>query len=95
MFRLYAPVWLVRLAYVVKVRSSHELESSRQFPAPADLSARLENVLKQLPGEQRVVVELAYRAKWSREEIATILNCSVESVADLMIEGTKALKRVI
>jgi DNA-directed RNA polymerase specialized sigma24 family protein len=72
-----------------------ELESSRQFPAAADLSARLEDVLKQLPGEQRVVVELAYRFKWSREDIATILNRSVESVANLMIEGTKALNRVI
>jgi hypothetical protein len=69
MFRVYAPAWLARLAYVVEVRSFHELESSRQFPAEADLSARLEDVLKQLPGEQRVVVELAYRSLNGRARI--------------------------
>jgi DNA-directed RNA polymerase specialized sigma24 family protein len=95
MFRLYTPAWLTRLAYVVEVRHFHEMESSRQLPAAADLSARLEDVLKQLPGEQRVVVELAYRFKWSREDIATILNSSVESVSSLMIAGTTALKRVV
>jgi len=92
---LYAPAWLVRLAYLVKVRSSHELKSARQSAAPADLRVRLEVALKQLPGEQSLVVELAYRSKWSREEIAPILNCSVESVTALMIEGTRALKRAI
>jgi DNA-directed RNA polymerase specialized sigma24 family protein len=95
MFRLYAPAWLARLAYVVEGRPFLELKSSRHFPAAADLSARLEDVLKQLPGEQRVVVELAYRFKCSREDIATILNSSVESVSKLMIEGTTALKRVV
>jgi DNA-directed RNA polymerase specialized sigma24 family protein len=95
MFRLYAPAWLERLAYVVEVMPFHELKSSRQFPAAAGLSARLEDVLKQLPGEQRVVVELAYRFKWSREDIATILNRSIESVSSLMIEGTTALKRAV
>lgn len=95
MSRLYPPAWLARLADVVAVGPFHELKSSRQFPAAADLSARLEDVLRQLPGEQRVVVELAYRFKWSREDIATILNSSVESVSNLMIEGTTALKRVV
>jgi DNA-directed RNA polymerase specialized sigma24 family protein len=95
MFRLCSPAWLARLAYVVGGRSFRELESSRQIPAAADLSARLEDVLKQLPGEQRVVVELAYRFKWSREDIATMLNSSVESVSRLMVEGTAALKRVV
>jgi DNA-directed RNA polymerase specialized sigma24 family protein len=95
MFRLCAPAWLARLAYVVGRRPFNELESSRQFPAVADLSARLEDVLRQLPGEQRLVVELAYRFKWSGEDIATILNSSVESVSKLMIEGTTALKRVV
>jgi DNA-directed RNA polymerase specialized sigma24 family protein len=95
MFKLYAPAWLARLAYVVEGHPLRELESSRQFPAAADLSARLNDVLKQLPGEQRVVVELTYRLRWSREDIATILNSSVESVSKLMIEGTTALKRVV
>jgi DNA-directed RNA polymerase specialized sigma24 family protein len=94
MFNLYAPAWLARLAYFVKGHPLGELESSGQFPAVADLSARLNDVLKQLPGEQRVVVELTYRLRWSREDIATILNSSVESVSKLMIEGTTALKRV-
>ncbi len=76
-------------------RPLHHSESLRPFPAAADLSAQLEELLKQLPGEQRAVVELAYRFKWSREDIATILNSSVESVSKLMIEGTKALQRVI
>jgi hypothetical protein len=57
MFKLYAPAWLATLAYVVEGHPLRELESSRQFPAAADLSARLNDVLKQLPGEQRVVVD--------------------------------------
>lgn len=95
MLRLYALAWLARLAYVVEGRPALESKSSRQFPTAADLSARLEGALKQLPGEQRVVVELAYRFKCSREDIATILNSSVESVSKLMIEGTTALRRVV
>jgi DNA-directed RNA polymerase specialized sigma24 family protein len=94
MFGLFATAWRGSLAYVVKVRRFHELKSARQFPAPGDRCAQFEEVLKQLPGEQRIVVELGYPFKRSREDIVTILNCSVESVADLMAEGTKALKRL-
>jgi DNA-directed RNA polymerase specialized sigma24 family protein len=79
----------------VEKRHLHQSESPRRFPAAADLSARLEEALKKLPGEQRAVVELAYRYKRSREDIATVLNSSVESISILMLEGTAALKRVI
>lgn len=95
MFKLYALAWLATLVYVVEGDPLLELESSRQLPGAADVSARLNDVLKQLPGEQRVVVELTYRLRWSRENIATILNSSVESVSKLMIEGTTAQKRVV
>ena len=95
MFRWHPPALLARLLYVVEERPFLQSESPRRFPAAADLSARLEEALKKLPGEQRAVVELAYRFKLSREDIATTLNSSVESISILMLEGTNALKRVI
>jgi DNA-directed RNA polymerase specialized sigma24 family protein len=70
MFSWYAPAWLARLAHFAEGRPSHELESPREFPAAADFSARLERILEQLPGERRVVVELAYRYKCQNRQIA-------------------------
>jgi DNA-directed RNA polymerase specialized sigma24 family protein len=92
MFRMYAPAWLISLTYIAKGRASQKVEPSRHDPAPAPLRARLDDVLKRLPREQRVVVELAYRLKWSREDIATLLNCSVEAVAGLMTQAAESLK---
>jgi RNA polymerase sigma factor (sigma-70 family) len=60
-----------------------------------DLSARIADALPHLPTEQRVILELAYHFKCSREDIARILNCSVETVMTRMSEGTKALKQII
>jgi len=67
----------------------------RQSQAPADLSNLIADALPHLPAEQRVILELAYRTKCSREDIARILNCSVETVMTRMSEGTKALKQII
>jgi DNA-directed RNA polymerase specialized sigma24 family protein len=93
-----ALAWLARFARfasVAKTPGLPEWEAALQVPAGADLRARLAQVLEQLPSEQRVVVELAYRFKCSREEIAAILNCSVDSVADLMPQITPAVERLI
>ena len=94
MFKLYAPAWLARLAYVVEGHPLRELESSRQFPAAADLSARLNDVLKQLPGEQRVVVELTYRLRWSREDIC-LVGLLPKAPSSPMAGGLNAAKQYI
>lgn len=95
MFKWYPPALPAGRLYVLEERPFHQSESPRRFPAAAYLSAPLEEALKSLPREQRVVVELAYRFKWSREDIATILNSSVEAISKLMLEGTAALKHVV
>jgi RNA polymerase sigma factor (sigma-70 family) len=66
----------------------------RQSQAPADLSTRIADALPHLPTEQRVILELAYHFKCSREDIARILNCSVETVMTRMSEAAKALKQI-
>jgi DNA-directed RNA polymerase specialized sigma24 family protein len=50
------------------------------------------DALSHLPTEQRVTLELAYRFQYSREDIARVLNCSVEAVMTQMSEATRALR---
>jgi RNA polymerase sigma factor (sigma-70 family) len=90
-----APAWLVRTACIVGFQIRRDLDPSRQAQVPADLSTRIADALRHLPTEQRVILELAYRFKCSREDIARGLNCSVETVMTQMSEGTKALRQII
>ena len=92
---MYAPAWLVRSARIVGFQIRRDLAPSRHAQAPADLSTRIADALPHLPTEQRVILELAYRFKCSREDIARVLNCSVETVMTQMSEGTKALRHMI
>jgi DNA-directed RNA polymerase specialized sigma24 family protein len=94
MLRWNSSALLANLAYVVEERAFDYSQSLRQLSTAEDFCAQLEEILKRLPREQRLVVELAYRFRLSREDIATILNTSVESVSKLMIEGTTALTAV-
>jgi RNA polymerase sigma factor (sigma-70 family) len=92
---VYAPAWLVRSASIVGFQIRRDLVPLRQSQAPADLSTRIADALPHLPAEQRVILELAYRFKCSREDIARVLNCSVETVMTRMSEGIKALRHII
>lgn len=90
-----APAWLVRTACIVGLQIRRDSDPSRQAHASADLTTRIAGALPHLPTEQRVILELAYRFKSSREDIAKVLNCSVETVMSQMLEGTKALRHLI
>jgi RNA polymerase sigma factor (sigma-70 family) len=92
---VYAPAWLVKTACIVGFQIRRDSDPSRQSQAPADLSTRIADALRHLPTEQRVILELAYLFKCSREDIARVLNCSVETVMAQMSEGTKSLRHII
>jgi DNA-directed RNA polymerase specialized sigma24 family protein len=67
----------------------------RQSQPPADLSTRIADALRRLPTEHRVTLQLAYHFKCSREDIARVLNCSVETVMTRMSDAAKALRHIV
>jgi RNA polymerase sigma-70 factor (ECF subfamily) len=55
----------------------------------------LERGLAQLPPEQRLAVELCYELGYSCEEIATIMNCPVNTVKTRLFHARAKLQRLL
>jgi RNA polymerase sigma-70 factor, ECF subfamily len=79
-------------------RFAEEGEAPEQFEEPwlqAELREWLAVGLGKLPHEQRMVLELAYHAGHSCEEIATIIQCPVNTVKTRMFHARRKLKGLL
>jgi RNA polymerase sigma-70 factor (ECF subfamily) len=75
------------------VADERQLEELTEEPWPAhETSEWLGVALARLPLEQRMVLELAYHAGHSCEEIATIMSCPVNTVKTRMFHARRKLK---
>jgi len=75
-----------------------ESEAPEQVEEPwlqAELREWLGVALAKLPHEQRVVLELAYHVGHSCEEIATIMQCPVNTVKTRMFHARRKLKTLL
>lgn len=82
-----------------------KLMDSAQWNEPSDLSSEpsssiesldaLGYALRSLPPKQRAVIELTYRYGYSYEEIATIVDCPVNTVKTRMFHARANLKRIV
>jgi RNA polymerase sigma-70 factor (ECF subfamily) len=70
---------------------THSDESSRS----QELRDWLDRGLTQLPPEQRLAVELCYELGYSCEEIATIMNCPVNTVKTRLFHARAKLQRLL
>ena len=67
----------------------------RQRPGTEELRDWLGQALAQLPVEQRLAVELCYELGYSCEEIATIMNCPVNTVKTRLFHARAKLQRLL
>lgn len=67
-------------------------DSPHSVALTAEVSLHLAQALEQLPGEQRLAVELRYLGQQSLQEIADQMERSVSSVAGLIRRGVVALE---
>ena len=77
---------------------AEEGEAPEQFEEPwlqAELREWLGLALDKLPHEQRIVLELAYHLGHSCEEIATIMQCPVNTVKTRMFHARRKLKGLL
>ena len=77
---------------------AEESEAPEQFEEPwlqAELREWLGAALGKLPHEQRMVLELAYNVGHSCEEIATIMQCPVNTVKTRMFHARRKLKGLL
>ncbi len=77
---------------------AEEGEAPEQFEDPwlhAELREWLGVALEKLPHEQRMVLELAYHVGHSCEEIATIMQCPVNTVKTRMFHARRKLKGLL
>ena len=75
-----------------------DIEAALGTEEPAqreELSEWLEVALRRLPLEQRMVIELAYHVGHSCEEIATIMQCPVNTVKTRMFHARRKLKTLL
>lgn len=71
-------------------------EAGSEEPArQKEIGGWLDAALQQLPLEQRMVIELAYHAGHSREEIASIMQCPVNTVKSRMLKARRKLKTLL
>jgi RNA polymerase sigma factor (sigma-70 family) len=61
----------------------------------ADLRDLLDHALRQLPEEQRAVVELTYFHGCSYQEIAAVMDCPVNTVKTRMFHARAKLKKLL
>lgn len=61
----------------------------------AEMSQWIWSALKQLPVEQRLVVEFAYNYGHSCEEIAQIMNCPINTVKTRLFHARDKLRRLL
>ena len=73
-----------------------EAEGGSEEPAKQEeLSEWLDVALQRLPLEQRMVIELAYHVGHSCEEIASIMECPVNTVKTRMFHARRKLKGLL
>ena len=66
----------------------HHMES-------AELGAKLQEALKQLPEKQRVAIVMFTIEQMPQKDVANALNCSVEAVKWHVFQGRKKLKEIL
>ncbi len=73
-----------------------EAEAAAEEPAQQEeLNEWLDVALRRLPLEQRTVIELAYQLGHSCEEIASIMQCPVNTVKTRMFHARRKLKALL
>ncbi len=73
-----------------------EAEAAAEEPAQQEeLNEWLDVALRRLPLEQRTVIELAYQLGHSCEEIASIMQCPVNTVKTRMFHARRKLKTLL
>jgi RNA polymerase sigma-70 factor, ECF subfamily len=73
-----------------------EAEAAADEPAKQEeLNEWLDMALRRLPLEQRMVIELAYHVGHSCEEIASIMQCPVNTVKTRMFHARRKLKTLL
>jgi RNA polymerase sigma-70 factor (ECF subfamily) len=73
-----------------------EAEAAAEEPAQQEeLTEWLDVALRRLPLEQRMVIELAYHVGHSCEEIASIMQCPVNTVKTRMFHARRKLKTLL
>ena len=73
-----------------------EAEAAAEEPArQEELNEWLDVALRRLPLEQRMVIELAYHVGHSCEEIASIMQCPVNTVKTRMFHARRKLKTLL
>ena len=73
-----------------------EAEAGSEEPAKQEeLNEWLDVALQRLPLEQRMVIELAYHVGHSCEEIASIMQCPVNTVKTRMFHARRKLKTIL
>jgi RNA polymerase sigma-70 factor, ECF subfamily len=97
--------WIFGIAYrraLKSLRSLHAVdgggehqEASEDPGAHFELSDWLATALEQLPVDQRVVLELAYHAGHSCEEISSITDCPVNTVKTRMFHARRKLRSLL
>jgi len=89
---------LKTLRYAGPPPSDADVEAAAGTEEPAqqeELNEWLDVALQRLPLEQRTVIELAYHVGHSCEEIATIMQCPVNTVKTRMFHARRKLKGIL
>jgi RNA polymerase sigma-70 factor (ECF subfamily) len=101
--------WIMGIAYHVSMktlrtmsrRSEHEqpirdsIERTHEPGSETEACDWVAAALKQLPEEQRTVLELSYQLGHSCKEIADRVNCPVNTVKTRMFYGRRRLRRLL
>lgn len=86
----------LRYAGPAPIDSEIETEAAGEEPAKQEeLNEWLHVALRRLPLEQRMVIELAYQLGHSCEEIASIMQCPVNTVKTRMFHARRKLKALL
>jgi RNA polymerase sigma-70 factor (ECF subfamily) len=89
---------LKTLRYAGPPPSDIEVEAEAAADEPAqqeELNEWLDVAMRRLPLEQRTVIELAYQLGHSCEEIASIMQCPVNTVKTRMFHARRKLKTLL
>lgn len=84
-----------RAGAVENLESPLELPTSDEPMRTEELRDWLVQALVQLPVEQRLAVELCYELGYSCEEIATIMECPVNTVKTRLFHARAKLQRIL
>jgi RNA polymerase sigma-70 factor (ECF subfamily) len=96
------PVWLFRIAHDETVRLGESRTSNRGIGSPrtedaprartADGSSAMRLALRDLPEDQRVLIQLKIFHRFTFDEIAEILGCTISAVKDRLYAALDLLE---